>query len=108
VAIVQPLATDPLPAADRSIPLAADIARCADCLGYINHLCAFTTSGWSCALCGTVNDYASYSNHKYIDAAHRATLPELNAAVVEAISPLTHPGAHPDAVRLLIFDNALA
>ena len=78
---------------------AADVARCHDCLAYVNHLCAFNPSGWACALCGTQNDFAAAANRRYMGGPQaRAALPELAPAAVDALGSLFE-GDAADEVR---------
>ena len=82
-----------------------DIARCAGCNAYINHLCAFEPHGWICALCGLQNDYSHIANRRYLGGPDaRRSLPELDpGGIVDSTSPVissedsrvhTHPHAH--------------
>jgi len=87
---VQPLL--PSPAVGQASPqeiLSADIARCAGCAAYINHLCSFERYGWACSLCGLQNDYSSGVNRRYLGGREaRSALPELVPGIVEALSPV--------------------
>ena len=99
-AVLQPYAPAARPAdGAAALPAADDIARCAECLGYVNHLCAFGASGWACALCGVQNDYATgAANQRYVGAARRAALPELAGPAVEALCVIHSP--EEDEVRV--------
>lgn len=86
--VVQPM----LPKSDPDHLVAVsseEIARCQDCLAYINHLCPFETQGWVCSLCGTQNEYSIVANRRYFGGAQaRQHLPELKPGIVEAIVPM--------------------
>jgi len=88
---VQPLLPSPAvgQASSSQEILTADIARCAGCAAYINHLCSFEKYGWACSLCGLQNDYSSVANRRYLGGPEaRTALPELVPGVVEAFSPV--------------------
>jgi hypothetical protein len=90
-AVVQPLLPNPASITSSSSQdfLTEDIARCAGCAGYINHLCSFEKYGWACSLCGVQNDYSSVANRRYLGGPEaRSALPELAPGVVEAVSPV--------------------
>lgn len=70
----------------------AHLARCAECLAYINGYCAFERSGWICALCGAMT---GYQDSRYTRAATRANLNELQFEVYEADVDL-EPGEDDD------------
>jgi hypothetical protein len=89
-AVVQPLLPSPAVGQQASQEfLTEDIARCAGCAAYINHLCSFEKYGWACSLCGLQNDYSSVANRRYLGGPEaRSALPELAPGVVEALSPV--------------------
>ncbi|KAG7672316.1 hypothetical protein Ndes2526B_g06689 [Nannochloris sp. 'desiccata'] len=92
-AVMQPLLPSPAGRTSSSSSsqefLTEEIARCAGCAAYINHLCSFEKYGWACSLCGLQNDYSSVANRRYLGGPEaRSALPELVPGVVEALSPV--------------------
>ena len=88
-AVIQPLLPTPsTPSPDvHATVLTDDVARCAGCAAYINHLCGFERYGWSCSLCGVQNDYSNVANRRYAEGDEvRATFPELTNAIVDTLS----------------------
>jgi Sec23/Sec24 trunk domain len=103
IAVVQPLLPSaPTLGQPSSSPsqdfLTEDIARCAGCAAYINHLCSFEKYGWACSLCGLQNDYSSVANRRYLGGSEaRSSLPELAPGVVQALSPV-HDDTEDDSI----------
>eukprot|EP00884_Botryococcus_braunii_P002587 jgi/Botrbrau1/12329/Bobra.4_3s0002.2 len=87
--VVQPFArTNTIPCGEGTSLKAEDVSRCHQCYAYINHCCTFLLPGWTCALCGHLNEYHSVSNQRYARASQRAKCPELRAGLLEVDCPV--------------------
>lgn len=47
--------------------------RCHECYAYICRQCLFQRTGWACALCGTLNEYSSVGNQRFVPLWQGAT-----------------------------------